>query len=103
MLQQRACPLCDSDAQSEATTNPAGHRISCPECIEFWIDAASESTLAGFPEVVRSERRGMLSKKAANVGPGKLLVLRAPRPAEVAHEGPGVARTNMFIEVVSRD
>lgn len=96
------CPLCGGAASYRAVQEPDGKRFDCPVCTDFFIDATSEATLASFVEVTRTERRAALSALAKSSSPSKLLVIRKPRPEEVAHEGPGMARTNMVMDVVRR-
>ncbi len=97
-----SCPLCDTAAYFAHVHTPAGKRFMCPICTDFFIETASEATLSGFPEGIRSERRAKLSNMAASAGPARFLVIRKPKSSKIAHESPGLPQTNMIIEFVNR-
>ena len=90
------CPFCDAPAAASVCHDPYGSRYDCPTCGTFFIDSVAEERIAW----MQQEFRDTASKKAKGTPPGKLFVLRGPRPDELGGDGHGVARTTMIGEYV---
>lgn len=99
-MKNQLCPLCDRPASHNISHDPYCKHFTCNECREFFIDASSETYLAGLVEVFKTELRAKLSAMSKACPSDCVFVLRVPRRDELRDDGHGVARTNMKAEYV---